>query len=73
VAQLDLGMRAQPDDADQPLRQDRAKNPRLRDQFLETLQRPVSLVLECRGERFRMAVQTLEADVPESQGIGATE
>jgi hypothetical protein len=57
-------MGAHPDDADQPLREDCAEDPRLRDQLLETVQRPVSLVLECRGERFRMTAQTFEADVP---------
>jgi hypothetical protein len=31
VAQLDFGIRADPDDADQPLREDCAEDPRLRD------------------------------------------
>jgi len=73
VTQLGFGMRAQSDDADQPLRKDCAEDPRLRDQLLETVERPVSLILECRGERFRMATQTFETDIPVSQGIGATE
>ena len=54
VALLGIGMRAQPDHADQPLRKEYAEDPRLRDQFLEPVQRPVSLILERRGECFRM-------------------
>ena len=73
VAQLDFGMRTQPDDADQLLREHCAEDSGLRDQLLETVQRSVSLILECRGERFRMATQTFETDIPVSQGIGATE
>jgi hypothetical protein len=73
VAQLDFGICAHTDDADQPLRKDCTKNPRLRDQIRETAQRPVPLILECRGERFRMTAQPFEADVPVSHDIGASE
>jgi hypothetical protein len=55
------------------LPEDCTEDPRLRDQVLEPAQRPVSLILECRGERFGIPAQTLEADVPVSQGIDASE
>jgi hypothetical protein len=73
VALLDLGIRAHSNDADQLLREHCAEDSRLRDQLLETVQRPVSLILECRGERFRMTAQPFEADIPVGHGIGAGE
>jgi hypothetical protein len=73
VALLGVGMHAQADDADQPLREDCAEDLRLRDQLREPVQQLFSFILECRGERLRILAQTLKADVPVSQGIGASE
>ena len=73
VAQLGVGMRTQPDDTDQPLGEECAEDLRQREQLLEPVQRPVLLILERRGERFRILAQPLEADVPVSRGIAAGE
>ena len=70
MALLGVVVGAQADDTDQLLHDEGAEYPRLRDAFLEPVQRLLSLILEGRGEGFRIPAQALEADVPVGHGVG---